>query len=206
MKSKKPIAIAAISLLIMIILGTGIGIWRHFYMQPEKVFGRRINAENYEAAGEIYSDSNRTDRRVMREYLLEVSNEYYEAYRSGKAGYEETREKLNEIRNMEIDEISEEINTVINKVEAIFYSNSCFEKGEEKFAEKNYETAYRYYCYVIEEDYHYQEALEKAGAAKELYIEQILEETQGLKENGKYQEAIERITAVQDQIGEADEL
>ncbi len=157
-----------------------------WYYSPAQVFDRAIEAEDYETAGSKMDSLDYGDWYQAVEQFTALAEDAYWDYNMDEASYEEAEALLNRLYSCCPEQ---ELEDILDDLAVLRESKINFEKGASAEAAGKYREAISQYQLVIEEDFLYDEAEEKAETQREPYKQEIIQRAKALAEEEQYNEA-----------------
>lgn len=191
-KKKGAIIGACAALGVLLLGGAGGYLYYQYYTSPEQEMLRDLKAEKYEDAYEIYEDYFE-DEDIPQELMTALASNLETAkaqFISGEKEYELTIEAINAVKNMNINELEEQVSDTLKYVNALNESRIAFELGNQYIEDKKYSDAITQFKLVIEDDADYATAQESLESAISSYRTEQLSEAAEKADSGEVDAAI----------------
>ena len=187
-KGKKALIII---LLIFILLGGGAGYLQiSYYMGAEYKIMKALENEDYNAAIEVYKESDGDASDLLVKKLEERLEKTKTDFIAGTIDYSVANMEVSTIQKMGIDEISGKVKEVSEYINKLNDSQTAFSTAETMFAKADYVGAMENYKKVIEDDANYESAKTKLSETAGKYREQVLAKAAEYVTAGSYAKAI----------------
>lgn len=191
-KSKKPLIIGIIS--ILLVAGLAFGITRIVKINnPVNKVISKLKDGDFESAKDVYSSDIEGNQEKkadlideLKEYLEDSKKDFFEE----KITYEQINDNIEMIEYFGKDDMSNQISAVKSFVEIINDSRTAYKTAEEYMANKNYVKAIENYNKVSVEDSYYESAKNKKQEATNTYKTEETAKAEELANAGDYAGAV----------------
>lgn len=194
-KKKKGKVIAIVcGIVVVLAIGGGVGgyfIYQNFLKDQAAKVISFFDEENYLDSASLYEKycaENDKLRDEIETKILERIDSAFNAFDSENTSYQEVIDLLDEIKNYGNTKLTDNVDDVIRKIDAIYESRENYKNGESLLNDEDYENAITYFQLVTEDDLlYYQRAQEGIQTAQTAIAEiEERERLEELKEDALY--------------------
>lgn len=151
-----------------------------------------FDEKNYEEAIQLYNSDtwNEKDLEKIREQMTERMNSAVESYSGNTCTYEEVKELLSVISQMNIAGMTPDLSSAYATVEALYSSKEAYVDAMDSFNAEEYASAYRFFSNVIEMDAYYADAVAHMEQCVTKHCDAIREKVDGFVAKEDYNSAL----------------
>ena len=161
----------------------------------------------YTAANTYEYDMHGKPNKKLIEGLDKRLDEIWDEYSSDSyAYYDDVKDELETIEDMEIEEISEKLQETITNVDTLYGSRQAYSYAQDEEYYEDYVEAIYYYGQVISTDSNYANAQAKIQELMPVYRNEIFESVDGKIEYGYYGSAFEILLEAKNAMPEDEEI
>ncbi len=192
-KGKK--ALIIISVILLLLCGVVGYFLISYYLGAEYKIMKALENEDYNAAIEVYNESDGEASNLLIKKLEERLEKAKTDFVAGTIDYSVANMEVSTIKKMGISEISGKVKEVSEYINKLNDSKTAFSTAETLFGKADYAGAMENYKKVIEDDSNYESAKTKLSEAAVKYREQILAKADEYVKAGSYAKAIAELEA-----------
>lgn len=165
------------------------------------------NGYFYSATNIYEDDMNGKPNKKLIEGLDKRLDEIWDEYSSNSyAYYDDVKDELETIEDMEIEEISEKLQETVTNVETLYGSRQAYSYAQDEEYYEDYVEAIYYYGQVISTDSNYANAQAKIQELMPVYRNEIFESVDSKIEYGYYGSAFEILLEAKNAMPEDEEI
>lgn len=181
--SKKTVIIAGVAIIVVAVPII------YFSMPSTKIIGY-IKDGDYEEAMDLYDDNYKRGKGdfFLNNGLIGIAKKCEQDFINSKIKADDAFDLINGIRNMEVDDIEDELDEIYSSISSLSYDRRLIEEAEEYFSDGNYLMAISSYNSLSKESPLYEGVAAKIEEAKGKYKSEVLAEVDSYIEKDSFRD------------------
>lgn len=181
--SKKTVIIAGVAIIVVAVPII------YFSMPSTKIIGY-IKDGDYEEAMDLYDDNYKRGKGdfFLNNGLIGIAKKCEQDFINSKIKADDAFDLINSIRNMEVNDIEDELDEIYSSISSLSYDRQIIEEAEEYYSDENYLMAISSYNSLSKESPLYEGVAAKIEEAKGKYKSEVLAEVDSYIEKNSFKD------------------